>query len=139
MPNITVYNLHSSPLTVPGGWYTSSIPANSAATFHVDDVDEFVEESRFAAMVTGGYFRWEASTGGMTYNRQLVSFGGGAATTTATVKGVAATDCIFATLNTSTNVVYIVKAGRTAADTVTITFSGDPGAATTVSLVVFRP
>jgi len=138
MPNITVYNLHSSPLTLPGGHYTSAIVAGGSATFNVPDIDEFVEESRFASLLSSGYVRWEASTGGMALNYQLVSWGGGSASTTATVTGVAATDLVFATLNASTNAVYVEKAERTAADTVTLTFSLDPGAATTVALTIFR-
>ncbi len=67
-----------------------------------------------------------------------VSYGGGGTSTTASVPGVAATDVIHATLNASTNAVYVTKAVRTAANTITITFSGDPGAATTVALSVWR-
>jgi hypothetical protein len=73
------------------------------------------------------------------YHVSSVAYGGGATTTTATVKGVAATDAIQATLNAATNAVYVTKAERTAADTITITFSGDPGASTKVGLTVWRP
>lgn len=73
------------------------------------------------------------------YHVSLVSYGGGGTSTTATVLGVAATDAVQATLNASTNAVQVTKAVRTAADTVTITFSADPGAATTVALTVWRP
>lgn len=138
MPDITVFNLLSSPQTIPGGYYPQPIPANSSATFDVPDIDEFVEEDRIQALITAGHIRWESGTIGATYNQQLVAFGGGAATTTATVPGVLATDIVLATLNASTNAVYVEKAVRTAADTVTITFSADPGAATTVALVVYR-
>lgn len=68
-----------------------------------------------------------------------VSYGGGGTSTTATVYGAAATDVIQATLNAATNAVYVTRAERTAADTVTITFSADPGASTTVGLTVWRP
>jgi hypothetical protein len=139
MPSITVYNLYTSPLTLPGGYYTSAIGIGEYATFTVPEIDSYVESASFAAMVTSGYIRWEASSGSMAYNYQLVSYGGGGLSTTATVKGIAATDCVFATLNGSTNAVYVTKAVRTAANTVTITFSGDPGASTTVALMVMRP
>lgn len=138
MPSVTVYNLYTSPLTVPGGQYTSAIAVNGSATFDVDDVDEFAEETRIAAMVASGYIRLEFASGGMVYNKQLVSYGGGATSTTATVNGILATDIVLCTLNGSTNAVYVEKAVRTAANTITITFSADPGAATTVALVVYR-
>ncbi len=138
MPSITVYNLYTSPLTIPGGYYIDAIAASGSATFDVPDVDEFAEETRIAAMVASGYIRLEYSSGGMVYNKQLVAYGGGATSTTATVKGILATDIVLATLNASTNAVYVTKAVRTAANTITITFSGDPGAATTVALVVYR-
>jgi len=138
MPDITVYNLTGSPLTLPGGHYTSAVAPNQSATFDVPDIDEYVEGS-LASLIASGYVRWEGSTGGMAYNQQLVAYGGGGTTTTATVKGVLATDIVLATLNASTNAVYVTKAVRTAADTVTITFSADPGAATTVALMVMRP
>lgn len=139
MPNITVYNLYSTPLSLPGGFYTSALPVGGSATFAVPDVDEYVEEPRFAALLSAGRVRWAGSAGGMVYNQQLVSYGGGGTSTTATVAGIAATDLVFATLNASTNAVYVTKAVRTAANTVTITFSADPGASTTVALMVMRP
>jgi len=138
MPNVTIYNLTSSALTIPGGYYTSAVSANSSVTFAVPDIDEFIEEDRIASMITDGYIRAEYTSGGMAYHYSLVAYGGGGVTTTATVKGVLATDIVLATLNASTNAVYVEKAVRTAADTVTITFSGDPGASTTVALVVYR-
>jgi hypothetical protein len=139
MPNVTVYNLTANPLTLPGGHYTSIVAPGSHATFSVPDLDEYVESASFAAMVASGYLRWEAAGGGMVYNYQQVLYGGTGTSVDATVKGVAATDCVFATLNASSNAVYVTKAVRTAADTVTITFSADPGANTTVALMVFRP
>jgi len=139
MPNITVYNLYSGPLTLPGGHYTSAVPVSGNVTFAVPDVDEYVEEARFAALVASGYVRWEASAAGMAFNYQQVSWGGGGVSTTATVKGIAATDLILATVNASTNPSYIVSAIRTAVDTVTITFSADPGGSTKVALLVMRP
>ena len=139
MPDITVYNLTSNLLTLPGGYYTSAVAAGAGVTFNVPDIDEFVEETRFAALLSGGSVRWEGSTGGMAYNQQLVAYGGGGTSTTATVVGVLATDLVFATLNASTNAVYVEKAVRTAANTVTITFSADPGASTTVALLTMRP
>ena len=73
------------------------------------------------------------------FHTSSVAYGGGGTSTTATVYEVAATDVIQATLNASTNAVYVTKAARTAADTVTITFSADPGASTKVGLTIWRP
>jgi len=81
----------------------------------------------------------DLATSPVPFHNSQVSWGGGAATTTATVYGVLATDVIHATLNSSTNVVTLDKAQRTAANTITLTFSADPGAATTVGLTVWRP
>lgn len=139
MPSVTVYNLHTAPLTIPGGFYTNAIPIQGSATFDVPDTDEFVTETRVAAEVAAGRIRIEYSGVGAAYHMSLVAYGGGGTTTTATVTGVAATDLVLATLNASTNAVYVEKAVRTAADTVTITFSADPGASTTVALLVYRP
>lgn len=73
------------------------------------------------------------------FHSSQVSYGGGGTSTTATVYDVAATDVIQATLNAATNAVYVTRAERTAADTITITFSADPGASTLVGLTVIRP
>lgn len=139
MPSITAYNLHSGPLTVPGGYYSSLIPANQSASFDVPDVEEFLGDTRVAAEITAGRLRFEYGGKGTAYYIGLAAYGGGATSTTAAVTGILATDIVLATLNASTNAVYVEKAVRTAADTVTITFSADPGASTTVALVVFRP
>lgn len=72
------------------------------------------------------------------FHTSQVSYGGGGTTTTATVRDIAATDIVQATLNASSNAVFVEKAIRTGVDTVTITFSANPGAATTVALTVWR-
>lgn len=80
-----------------------------------------------------------AATAPLPYHVSQVSYGGGGTSTTATVYGVAATDVIQATLNAATNAANVIRAERTAADTVTITFDIDPGASTLVGLTVTRP
>lgn len=139
MPDITVYNLFSGPLTIPGGYYTNTIPPGGNVTFTVPEIDEFVEDSRVKDLVDRGYIRLEYGGVGTAYYVGQILYSGGATTTTATVKGVLPSDVIVATVNVSTNPASIVKAERTAQDTVTITFSANPGASTKVSLVVWRP
>jgi hydrogenase maturation factor HypE len=75
----------------------------------------------------------------MPYHVSSVAYGGGAVSTTATVYGVAATDVIQATLNAATAAANVIRAERTAANTVTITFDINPGANTRIGLVVWRP
>ena len=72
------------------------------------------------------------------YHVSQVSTGAGAGPITATVRGVLATDVMHATMNASSNPSYIVSVARTAADTVTIAYSADPGANTTIALMVWR-
>lgn len=60
------------------------------------------------------------------------SNGGGAATVAITVTGVADTDVVFAQLEASTNAVTVQKVTPTA-NTITVLFSGDPGASTIIS------
>ena len=65
------------------------------------------------------------------------SNGGGSATVAITVTGVAATDVVFAQLEASTNAVNVQKVTPTT-DTITVIFSGDPGAATIISYLALR-
>jgi len=59
------------------------------------------------------------------------AYGGGGTSNAFTATGLAATDIVVATILASTNAVSIAKAVPTA-DTLTVTFSADPGAGTTV-------
>jgi hypothetical protein len=65
------------------------------------------------------------------------AFGGGGATFTITVTGALATDIATAVIRASTNAVSIAKA-TLSTDTLTILFSADPGASTTVDYSVLR-
>lgn len=64
------------------------------------------------------------------------AYGGGGTQNAFTVSGLPASAVVVATIKTSTNAVSITKAVATA-DTLTIDFSADPGASTTVSYVAF--
>lgn len=65
------------------------------------------------------------------------AYGGGGTSTAITVTGAASTDVATAVIRASTNAVSIVKAVLTT-DTLTVHFSADPGAATTVDYSVLR-
>ena len=85
----------------------------------------------------------------MSYNaidlRNPFSFGsvttaGGAAAEAITISGIQTTDTAIVTLqDDGTNNVTILTAKITAADTLTVTFSGDPSSDAIVSYVAFRP
>jgi len=139
MPNITVYNLWTAPLTVPGGYYTAAIPIGGVVVFAVPETDEYIEDPRVQSLITGGYIRIEVAGSGAAYYVGQVSYSGGGTSTTVTVPGVLATDVITATLNASTVATYVTRARRTAPDTVTIYFAANPGASTTVGLLIYRP
>lgn len=65
------------------------------------------------------------------------AYGGGGTSNAFTVTGLAATDVVTAVIRASTNAVSIAKAVPTT-NTLTVTFSADPGASTTVDYLVAR-
>ena len=65
------------------------------------------------------------------------SYGGGGTSNAFTVTGVLSTDIVTAVIRASTTAVAIHKAVPTT-DTITVTFSADPGASTTVDFIVSR-
>lgn len=66
------------------------------------------------------------------------TYGGGGTSSAATVTGVVgATDIVIGSLKAATNAVYLYKTVGTD-NTITFTFSGDPGASTVVSYMVLR-
>jgi hypothetical protein len=65
------------------------------------------------------------------------AYAGGGTSKAQTVTGVLATDLVLATMISSTNSVSLNKAVATT-DTITFTFSADPGASTVVYYQVFR-
>lgn len=73
------------------------------------------------------------------YNALEAAWGGGGLRCRFTVKGIAATDIVQATMAACTNAVGVQHAVRSAEDTVTVTFTADPGAGTIVGLTVIRP
>jgi len=66
------------------------------------------------------------------------AYGGGGTSNAFTATGLAATSIVTASILTSTNAVSIAKVVPTA-NTLTITFSADPGASTTVSYIAITP
>jgi hypothetical protein len=65
------------------------------------------------------------------------AYAGGGTSVAITVTGVAATDLVFAQIQASTNAVSVVKVVPTL-NTITVHFSADPGAATTVQYQALR-
>lgn len=65
------------------------------------------------------------------------AYGGGGTSNAFTVTGLLATDVVSAVIRASTNAVAIAKAVPTS-NTLTITFSADPGAGTTVDYIAAR-
>ena len=65
------------------------------------------------------------------------AYAGGGTSVAITVAGVAATDLVFAQIQASTNAVSVVKVVPTL-NTITVHFSADPGAATTVQYQALR-
>lgn len=65
------------------------------------------------------------------------AYGGGGTSNAFTATGLLATDIVSAVIRASTNAVSIAKAVPTA-DTLTVTFSADPGAGTTVDYIAAR-
>lgn len=70
--------------------------------------------------------------------KTTTAWGGGGVSNAFTATGIGATSIVTATILASTNAVSIVKAVPTA-NTLTVTFSGDPGAATQVSWIAITP
>jgi len=66
------------------------------------------------------------------------AYGGGGVSNAFTATGLTTSSIVTATILTSTNAVAIAKAVPTA-NTLTVTFTGDPGAATTVSWIAITP
>lgn len=64
--------------------------------------------------------------------------GGTTATRAYTITGLLATDIVSAVIRASTNAVTVQKA-TASADTLTVLFSGDPGAGTSVDYIAVRP
>jgi hypothetical protein len=65
------------------------------------------------------------------------AYAGGGTSVAITVAGVAATDLVFSQIQASTNAVSVIKVTPTL-NTITVTFSADPGAATTVQYQALR-
>lgn len=93
---------------------------NGAQTQTDDIADASITLAKLASGVAPGYVVKLAGTG---------SYAGGAASNAFTVTGLLSTDIVTCILRTSANAVTIQKAIPTT-NTLTVTFSGDPGACT---------
>lgn len=107
--HLGIDDLNFSPTSVPSG-STFLVAAND-----LSDVDD-----NLVAMTNLGIKRGTTA-----------AYAGGGTSNAFTATGLAATDIVVATILASTNSVAITKAVPTA-NTLTVTFSADPGAATTV-------
>lgn len=100
------------------------------AQVQTDDIaDGSVTLNKLAPGVIPGSIIYLAGTTG--------AYGGGGTSNAFTITGIAATDAVSAVIRASTNAVSIAKAVPTA-NTLTITFSADPGAGTTVDYIIAR-
>jgi hypothetical protein len=62
MPTISVINLSTSPLALPGNVYTSVVASGETVSFDVDDLDEFLGLSSVADLITRALIRVETAT-----------------------------------------------------------------------------
>ena len=106
---------------------TSNIPASEIVT--ADIAANAVTLAKLDSGITPSHVIKFAGTTG--------AFAGGGTSNGFTVTGAAATDVATAVIRASTNAVSITKAVLTA-NTLTVHFSADPGAGTTVDYVIVR-
>ena len=104
-----------------------TIAANSVVTTAIKNANVTLE--KLAAGITPSHVVKFAGTS--------EAFAGGSTSTAITITGALSTDIATAVIRASTNAVSIVKAVLTA-DTLTVTFSGDPGADTTIDYSILR-
>lgn len=106
---------------------TNNIAVGEIAT--ADLADSSVTLAKLASGVTPSHVVKFAGT--------TSAYGGGGTSNGFTVTGAAATDVATAVIRASTNAVSITKAVLTT-NTLTVHFSADPGAGTTVDYVIVR-
>lgn len=104
-----------------------TIAANSVVTTAIKDAN--VTLAKLAAGITPSHIVKFAGTS--------EAYAGGGTSVAITVTGALPTDVATAVIRSSTNAVSIVKAVLTD-DTLTVTFSGDPGAGTTIDYSILR-
>lgn len=102
------------------------------------DVDSYVESNGIQKLVAAGNISLGYASIGAVYYRSRVAYTGGSTSTVTTVPGIADGDVIVATLNASANATSVTKAEKSRKDAVRITFGTNPGAGTSVSLLVLR-
>jgi hypothetical protein len=113
-----------------------SIPAGGSATANIAVAPaalvsgNVVTASGTAGLLQDGGFAVLAHT--------TAAYGGGGTSNAFTATGIGATSIVTAVILASTNAVSIAKAVPTA-NTLTVTFSADPGASTTISYIAVTP
>jgi hypothetical protein len=134
--NVGNFNTTISDVTGLGQTQVITVPDVGAATgqFLVKSAalvsGNVVVASGTAGKVADGGFAVKANT--------TAAYGGGGTSNAFTATGLTTSSIVTAVILTSTNAVAIAKAVPTA-NTLTVTFSADPGAATTVSWIAITP
>ena len=116
-----------------------------ATTYSIPDVGAATGEVivKTAALVSGNVVHASGTAGVIVdggYNMlaaTTAAYGGGGTSNAFTATGLLATDVVSCQIRAQTNTASIVSAVPTT-DTLTVTFSADPGAATTVDWVAYR-
>lgn len=102
----------------------------NGAQVQTDDIaDASVTKAKLASGISGSSIIALAGTTG--------AYGGGGTSNAFTVTGLLSTDVVSAVIRASTNAVSIAKVTPTT-NTLTVVFSADPGAATTIDYIVAR-
>jgi hypothetical protein len=102
---------------------------NGAQTQTDDIADASITKAKLASGISGAAITALAGT--------TSAYAGGGTSNGFTVTGLLSTDTVSAVIRASTNAVAVAKAVPTT-NTLTITFSADPGAGTTVDYIVAR-
>lgn len=120
---------------------TTAITANRQLSVETGDADRTLDisagsvtVSAYGATLVDDATKLAALTTLGVKRATTAAYGGGGTSNAFVATGLAATDIVVANILASTNSVSITKAVPTA-DTLTITFSADPGAATTVNWI----
>lgn len=140
--SVTFTNTGLRILNPAGTFYTTVTPstailANRSFTLALPDADTTLtlagstSVSAFGATLVDDATKLVALTTLGVKRATTAAYGGGGTSNAFTATGLVSTDIVVATILASTNAVSICKAVPTA-DTLTITFSADPGAGTTV-------
>lgn len=145
------FNIVSASLTIPlimfsgtGSQHQTNFAfSNTSATRTVTFPDASGTAAFTGTLVAGNVVKASSAfsivdAGFAVLANTTTAWGGGGVSNAFTATGIGATSIVTATILASTNAVSIVKSVPTA-NTLTVTFSGDPGAATQVSWIAITP